>query len=257
MLHTLPSLAQFPWLVQGVSTRSGGVSAPPFDTLNLGLHVGDDAEAVIENRRRFCEALGVRLDSVVAGAQVLGKSVAWATAADRGKGARDPATALPDTDALITDSAGTTLLAFSADCPLVAVVDPQRRAIGLAHASRKGTFGQIAARTVSAMEKLLGCRPEAMHAAMAPCIGPCCYEVGAEILAGAPGPMGQHFHERDGSLFLDLWEANVQQLAGAGIPSDRIERPSACTRCSPDVFFSYRASGGPTGRFGLMLGLRT
>ncbi len=257
MLHPLPTLDIFPWLACGVSTRHGGVSEAPFDTLSLGLHVGDDSDAVIENRRRFCEDVGVELDSVVAGAQVLGRSVAGGTEADRGKGARDAASALPDTDALITDSPGVSLLAFSADCPLVAVVDPERRAIGLAHASRKGTFGRITARTVLAMEKLLGCRPDAMHAAMAPCIGSCCYEIGPEILRDAPNDMGQHFHERKGRLFLDLWEANVEQLIDTGLPADHVERPQACTCCSPEIYYSYRASGGRTGRFGLLLALRT
>lgn len=256
MIHHLESLSEFPWLACGVSTRRGGVSAPPFDTLNVGLHVGDSPDAVLENRRRFCGALGVELDSLVTGAQVLGSAVAWVTDADCGKGATDATSALHDTDALITDSVGVSLLAFSADCPLVAVVDPERRAIGLAHASRKGTFGRIAARTVAAMEKLLDCRPEAMHAAIAPCIGPCCYQVGSEILDGALRCLSRHFTERDGALFLDLWEANVEQLAEAGLPSNHIERPSACTCCSPDSFFSYRASGGCTGRFGLLLGIR-
>jgi len=256
LIRHFPSLACFPWLAAAVSTRRGGVSAPPYDTLNLGLHVVDDPEAVIENRRRFCAEVGVELDSVVAGAQVLGRAVAWVTEADRGRGAYDEASALPDTDALITDSPGVSLLAFSADCPLIAIVDSDRRAIGLAHASRKGTFGRIAARTVLAMEKLLGCRPDTMHAAMAPCIGSCCYEVGREIIADAPDDMGQHFHEHRGKLFLDLWEANVEQLITTGLPAQHIARPAACTCCSSGTFFSYRASGGRTGRFGLLLSLR-
>jgi YfiH family protein len=256
MIHRLESLTKFPWLVQGVSTRHGGVSAPPFDTLNIGLHVGDDPADVLENRRRLCGALGVPLDSLVTGAQVLGSAVAWVTDADRGKGAGSAETSLPDTDALITDSAGVSLLAFSADCPLVAVVDPERRAIGLAHASRKGTFGRIAARTVAAMDRLLGCRPQAMHAAIAPCIGPCCYEVGRDTLDDAPSGFARYVIQRDGGLFLDLWEANADQLAEAGLPSDNIQRPSACTCCTTESFFSYRAAGGRTGRFGLLLGVR-
>jgi YfiH family protein len=256
MIHRLESFTEFPWLVQGVSTRHGGVSAPPFDTLNIGLHVGDVPDAVLENRRRFCGALGVTLDSLVTGAQVLGSAVAWATDADRGKGARSTETSLSDTDALITDSAGVSLLAFSADCPLIAILDPERRAIGLAHASRKGTFGRIAARTVTAMQKVLGSRPEAMHAAIAPCIGPCCYKVGREILDDAPPGFSRHFRQRDGTLFLDLWEANSQQLVEAGLARNHVQPPSACTCCSADCFFSYRASGGRTGRFGLLLGIR-
>jgi YfiH family protein len=244
--------------VHAVSTRSGGVSRGPFESLNLGLHVGDDTAAVLENRQRLCEAVGVELDSLVVGAQVLGNAVAWATEADRGRGARDQATALPDTDALITDSPGVTLTGFSADCPLVALVAPTRRAIGLAHASRRGTLGGVARRTVEAMERLLGCHPADLHAAISPSIGGCCYEVGEDVAAEARRalPEGDRFlQRRDGSLWLDLWAANAAQLAEAGVPRDRIEVSGVCTRCRADEFFSYRAARGPTGRFALLLAI--
>ncbi len=167
--------------------------------------------------------------------------------------------ALPDTDALITDTRGIVLAAFSADCPLVAVVDPVRRAVGLAHASRRGTFGLIAARTVRAMERLLGSRPADMLAAIAPSIGPCCYEVGEEVLAEARGalPGAERFFARaEGRLRLDLWAANAAQLAEAGLAPQRIEVAGVCTRCRSEEFFSYRASGGRTGRFAVLVGLR-
>jgi len=254
------SLEGLDGVVHGVSTRAGGVSDGAFASLNVGLHVGDEAEAVVENRRRLCEAVGVPLGSLVAGAQVLGNAVAWVTEADRGRGATDQATALPDTDALITDSPGVSLLAFSADCPLIAIVAPQSRAIGLAHASRRGTLGGIAARTVRAMERLLRCDPAEMLAAIAPSIGPCCYEVGDEVVAETHRVLSDadRFVTRcDGRPHLDLWGANVAQLAEAGVPADQIELAGVCTRCNPDTYFSYRASGGRTGRFALLLGMRT
>ena len=82
-------------LTHAVTTRHGGVSTGPYASNNLGLHVGDSVEAVMENRRRVCQAAGVELDSVVAGAQVLGNAVAWVTEADRGRGARDQASRSP------------------------------------------------------------------------------------------------------------------------------------------------------------------
>lgn len=259
MVHLFRSLQGLDGVVHGVSTRHGGVSRGPFESLNLGLHVGDEPEAVAENRQRFCRAVGVEPDDLVAGAQVLGNAVAWVTEADRGRGASDLASALPDTDALITDSRGVALITFSADCPLVALVDPRRRAVGVAHASRRGTLGQVAARTVRAMERLLGCDPADMLAAVAPSIGPCCYEVGDEVLAEARAALpdaDRYFHRRDGRLHLDLWAANAAQLAAAGVPPERIELAGVCTRCHADEFFSHRASGGRTGRFALVLGLR-
>ena len=253
------SLAALEGVVHGVSTRAGGVSRGPFASLNVGLHCGDDAEAVLENRRRLCEAVGVEPGSLVACRQVLGNAVAWVTEADRGRGATDHATALADTDALIADSPGVTLMAFSADCPLIALVDPTRPAIGLAHASRRGTLGQVAARTVRAMERLLRCDPAAMLAGIAPSIGGCCYEVGDEVLDEARGalPHSERFFERrDGSLYLDLWAANAAQLVEAGLPREHIEVSGICTKCHADDFFSYRAAKGATGRFALLLALR-
>ncbi len=258
-LHHFGLLRGLGGIVHAVSTRHGGVSRGPFQGLNVGIQVGDDPQAVLENRRRLCEAAGVGLDSLVAAAQVHGNAVAWVTEAHRGRGARDAASALPDTDALITDSAGVTLIAFSADCPLIALVDPMRRAIGVAHASRRGTLGRIAARTVRAMERFLGCRPSDLVAAIAPSIGPCCYEVGDEVLAEAraalPGAE-RFFTQREGRWHMDLWAANAAQLAEAGLARERIELPTICTCCRPDEFFSHRASRGRTGRFALLLALR-
>ncbi len=150
-------------------------------------------------------------------------------------------------------------MAFSADCPLIALVDPGRRAIGLVHASRRGTLGRIAARAVRAMERLLGCRASDLVAAIAPSIGPCCYEVGDEVLAEARRALpdaDRFFSRRNGRLHLDLWAANTEQLVEAGMPPQRIEAPTLCTRCHSDEFFSHRASGGRTGRFALLLGRR-
>jgi YfiH family protein len=258
VLHRFESLVHLDGVVHGVTTRAGGVSTGPFASLNLGLHVGDEPEAVLENRRRACRALEVEAGSLVAGAQVLGSAVAWATGADRGRGALDPASALPGTDALITDSPGVTLVAFSADCPLVALVDPLRRAIGLAHASRRGLLGHVVARTVRAMERLLGCEPSGLLAAIAPSVGPCCYEVGDEVFQAArqalPGAE-RYFTRRGGRQHLDLWAATAEQLTEAGVLPQRIEQAGLCTCCHADEFFSYRAAQGPTGRFALFLGL--
>lgn len=252
-------LAGLGQVVHAVSTRHGGVSDGPFASLNVGLRCGDDDAAVLENRRRLCAAVGVDPASLVTCRQVLGNAVAWVTSADRGRGATDGESDLPDTDALIADDPGVTLMMLSADCPLIALVDPSRPAIGVAHASRRGTLGQVALRTVRAMERLLRCDPSAMLAGIAPSIGGCCYEVGEEVLdewhAGLPG--AERFLERrGGSLYLDLWAANVAQLVEAGLARDRIEVAGLCTKCRAADFFSYRATKGRTGRFGLLLALR-
>ena len=134
----------------------------------------------------------------------------------------------------------------------------QGPAIGLAHASRRGTLGQVAARTVRAMKRLLRCEPAAMLAAVAPSIGACCYQVGEEVLeeARAALPRAERFFtRRNDALYLDLWAANVAHVVEAGVPREQIELSGICTCCHADEFFSYRASGGKTGRFALLLGL--
>lgn len=258
-LARFESLAGVDGLLHAVSTRAGGLSGGPFASLNVGLHCGDDDAAVVENRRRLCRAVGVELGSLVTCDQVLGNAVAWVTRADRGRGATDAESDLPDTDALIADDPGVTLMVLSADCPLIALVDPTRPAVGVVHASRRGTLGQVALRAVGAMERLLHCDPSAMLAGIAPSIGSCCYEVGEEVFADARAalPGAERFFERrDGRLYLDLWAANLAQLVEAGIPRERIELAGACTQCHCDRFYSHRASGGRTGRFGLLLAMR-
>ena len=244
--------------VHALSGREGGVSRGPFASLNLGFGVGDEPQAVVENRRRFAAAAGFDLGSVVACRQVLGNAVAWVSDAHRGRGALEPGTALAETDALVTDTPGLVLMAFSADCPLVAIADPMRAAVGLAHASRKGTFGRVVERTVRAMVALFGCEPSAMRAVVAPSVCPACYEVGEETIeeCRAGWPEGERFFVREGGrLAFDLRSANRAQLVGCGLSEERVEVVEACTRCRQDRFFSHRGSGGRTGRFVLALGL--
>ncbi len=244
--------------VHALSGRSGGVSAGPYSSLNLGFGVGDEPEAVVENRRRFARAAGFEVESLVAARQVLGNVVAWVEECHRGRGALDATTALPETDALITETPGLVLMTFSADCPLVALADPVRGAVGLAHASRRGTFGRVVERTVRAMEAFLGCVPRRMVAVVGPSICPDCYEVGEEIVeecrAGWSEGM-RFFSRRGGRLVFDLRSANVAQLVGCGLRRGRVEVVERCTRCEPRLFFSHRGSGGKTGRFCFVLGV--
>jgi hypothetical protein len=177
---------------------------------------------------------------------------------------------IPATDALITDVSGVALMLRFADCLPVLLYDPVRRAIGLAHAGWKGTVGGIAAKTASAMMEAYGSRPADIIAGLGPCIGPCCYQVGGEVIEavkesfnhwqGLLRPQGY------GSVHFDLWEASRCQLAELGAPplspptlggrKGGIEVIQLCTACRTDEFFSHRAEGGHTGRFAVILGMR-
>ena len=226
---------------------------------NLATHLGAGAEHAVDQRQRVCATLGLDFDRLTSTRQVHGSEVFLvdSEAAGTGRGLRDGNE--PAADALMTDLPGVPLLALSADCPLVLVYDPARPAVGLAHASWKGTVSGIAARLVAAMRDRLGCDPSAMVAAIAPSAGPCCYEVGPEVATAAAASRPdarQHFIDGpNGRPHFDLWSANVTQLTDAGLARECVTVAEICTICDRR-FFSYRREGSGTGRFALIAAIR-
>lgn len=245
-------------IAHGVSARFGGVSRAPFHSLDLALHVADSVEDVRENRRRFAAALGVDAARVVAAQQVHGERIARVGEDEAGRGAFSYEDALAETDALITDAPGLPLLLFYADCVPVLFADPVRRAVGVCHAGWRGTARRIAAKTLRAMGEAFGTRPEDCLIGIAPSIGACCYEVGAEVAEAFQAAFGADaglLEARGDSWRLDLWRANRLQLLEAGARPDRIDCAGVCTACNHEVFFSYRADAGQTGRIGALVAL--
>jgi len=254
---TIPAFEETGTVTHAFSTRLGGVSPEPYTRLNLGFNTGDDPDNVRENRRRICRTLGIEPGHVVAGRQVHGASIAVVSEKDRGKGAFFLDSAIPETDALITAEPGVPLASFYADCVAVFLLDPVKGAIGLAHAGWKGTFLKIAARTAERMGELFRSNPGDLLIGIGPSIGSCCYEVdlpvinrlreafrGYEDTAVRTGPDKWH---------LDLWEINRRQLADIGVPPEQITISRFCTNCRTDLFYSYRAENGITGRMGAIL----
>lgn len=233
----------------GFSTRLGGVSQGPFASLNLGLKRGDAPEAVIENRRRFLGIWGKKQEELFCGEQVHGKNVFLLQRDFLKKGHRE----IPATDALITKEPQLVLGAFSADCLIAFFWDPLRIAIGIAHAGWRGTFKGILAHVIEAMEKEFKSDPEFLEVLMAPSIGPCCYEVGKEVLDTAKlSPWGKEavFYPglRPGRFFLDLQKTNINILRKAGVNPSKIITGEFCTCCHRELFYSYRgAKGSRTG----------
>jgi polyphenol oxidase len=269
-----------PSVMHAVLTRHGGQSKPPYATLNLGHLVGDDPADVEANHARVYAALGLRREQVVTARQVHGDHVARVTLADGGS-------IIPATDALISDTPGLGLLLRYADCVPVLFYDPVRRAVGLAHAGWQGTLVGIAGKTALAMQETFGCRPTDLRAGIGPSIGPCCCELGPEVLAKfravysnigeflAPtGKQGNHAGlplrdqdgrggspclpsdapTADGRARLDLWRLNAWQLAQAGVT--QVEVAGACTVCQRQDYFSHRGEGGLTGRFGALIAIQ-
>jgi YfiH family protein len=228
----------------GFSTRQGGVSAPPFDSLNLGMKWGDARDAVLENRRRLLGAAGVEVIHLAA--QVHGIRVLPVQA-----GADPAAINAEQADALCSDAAGVAVGVYTADCVPVLLADPRTGAYAAAHAGWRGTVAGIVAATVATLAGRYGSRPADLRAALGPAIGPCCFEVGSEVAeaftAALPGAAGVVLPRPGGKPHVDLRLALRLQLERAGVHPQAIDSSAACTRCDATRFFSYRRDAGRTG----------
>lgn len=163
-------------------------------------------------------------------------------------------------DAMVTDVPSLGLVTFSADCPLILAAEPAGRAIGVAHASWRGTVGRIASKLIARLTADFRVRPEDISACVSPSAGPCCYQVGPEVRQSALEGIGQDaerfFIERGGKTYFDLWSANREQLARAGVLPRNIHLSNQCTICNNERFSSYRVEGDAAGRFAAVLALR-
>ena len=241
--------------LHGFSLRFGGVSAPPYDTLNLGLHVGDDLTNVWENRKRLAGALGYAAEHVTVGQQIHGTAIARVTPALVGRGQQSAHDAIAATDGLICTEAGVVLMAHAADCTILYFHDPVAQCIGLAHAGWRGAVAQMGPKMVEAMVQL-GCLRENIRVALAPTIGPCCYRVGDNVVEQIPVKLQEKILARkNDGLYLDLSGLQRLQLLAAGVADDLLIKSDICTNCSGDLYFSYRASGGQTGRMAGVISL--
>ena len=213
------------------STRLGGVSEGSFESLNLGRRTRDKSENVDENRRLLCASVGVEPERLALNRQVHGATVNRAEPGKRTK----------DGDGLWTDEPGVPMLAFSADCLPIAVARVNGSpGLALLHAGRLGLLHGI----VQAGASALGGR---LAAIVGPGIGPCCYEVGEDILAAYRARFGPDVVR---GRNLDLWTAAERVLHEAGV--DAVERLDVCTACNADRFFSHRRDGALTGRQGVI-----
>ena len=246
--------------VHGFSTRLGGVSRPPFDTLDLGLGRGDDPADVAENFHRFCAAIGASEDpgQLVCSRQVHTDTVRTVTTADAGKGLvreRDY-----EADGLITDGPGLALVIFSADCIPVLFHDPVRRVVGACHAGWRGTALGIARRTVERMGEIYGTDPADVRCAIGPGISRCCFETDGDVpeaMRRALGSAAEPFIDvhPNGKFHVDLKAINRHWLLSAGVPAEHIAVCEACTACDTTTFFSHRRTGNARGSLAAVIGL--
>lgn len=232
-----------PSVVAGFSTRHGGVSTGDYASLNLGLSTADNRLNVLENRRRFFDALGFTIEELALPGQVHGTEVR--AVAEAGL--------YPGYDALVTGRTGLLLCISAADCAAVLLADAEAGVVGAAHAGWRGAAGGIVGRTVAAMQAL-GATPVRIRAYISPCISEAHFEVGPEVAAQFDPAF---VHPRPhANPHVDLKAALLAQLVTSGVPSDAVEVAAHCTVAEHHTFFSHRADHGTTGRMMGCIGLR-
>jgi len=230
----------------GFSLRTGGVSEPPFDSLNLARSVGDRPEHVSENLQRLASAVGYPAPALHEISQVHGTDVIRVTAQTSVLELRQS-----EADALISDQPGRAIGVRVADCVAVLLADPASGAVAAVHAGWRGTAGGILARAVAALSGLSNAPPQSLLAALFPHIGPAAFEVGLEVAeqieACAPGA-GAVLRGAHPRPHVDLSVALLCQLRALGLGVQGIDRVAGCTFSEPSRFFSFRRDGQASGR---------
>lgn len=256
-LFTARSLSEYPSLVHGFTARTGGVSEPPYDTLNLGWGRDEPKNNIRINYQRLCDAYGLEYESMVLVNYEHGTNVVHAALSDKQRGlGREP---FAHCDALVANQNGITLVTSHADCMPIYLYDPILGAIGLAHAGWKGTLGRIGQKTAEKMIKDFGSDPKNMIAVIGPCICVNCFEVDESL----GSRFAKEFTEIDlcrkskpGKMQLDLELAAASQLIDAGITEENITLMHACTYELKDNLFSHRRDNGKTGAMAAFIALR-
>jgi YfiH family protein len=223
--------AELPGARAAFSTRLGGVSEGPYESLNVAVKTGDEADRVRENRRRLAGALGLDSADVVMGRQVHGTELRWHDGPQAPRVYADAVRSPDEVDAQATSQPGLAPLVMVADCLPVALAGPG--GVAMVHGGWRGLAGGILEGAVE--------RTRAEAAAIGPGIGPCCYEVGEEVL-----DRFAHLDAVASGRMLDLAAAARGLLERAGVK--RVEATGLCTSCAPELFFSHRRDGETTGR---------
>jgi len=285
-----PNLAKLKWLIHGFSMRPGGASEMPTaanrsksaeKVLNLGFTDWDSPEHVLANREKFFRAIGASKMRPMTLRQIHSDLACGVSAHTQSTIGGDP----PKADALFTREPGVLLIVQTADCVPILLADTKQRAIAAIHSGWRGTVQRIAQKTLGRMQMEFGTRPRDVVAAIGPCIGQSCYEVGSDVAKEFHAKFSNSREWFDGpfdalasgendpnwlpwltmrppghlppppTVQLDLAAANRAILVEAGIPTANISFSGFCTACRPDLFFSYRRERA-TGRMMAAIAIR-
>ncbi len=227
-----PELEKIGWIRHAFLTRQGGVSVPPYDTLNLSDKNGDRKECASRNKNLIARAFGFDQSRLILLDQMQQDQILFL---------KEPVITLPsplEYDALVTNSPKLVLGILTADCLPIFVVDQERRVIAAIHAGRQGTALHITAKVLKKMKEEFGCSSRDLLITLGPSIGVCCYEIDEKAFRPEWEPFSTS-RER-GKWMVDLAQINIAQMRGHGVEEEHISWINLCTRCCGDLFFSYR-----------------
>lgn len=245
-LYRSPQLfTKFSHLIIAESTRHGGVSTYPYQSLNLGGATNDKPDNITENNRRFFSALNIPISQVAKSHQIHGSEILDVQKPGRYEGY----------DALITNQTNIQLAVTIADCTPILIYDPVKNAIAAIHAGWRGTVQNIVSKTVNAMHVTFGTDPKDCYAYVGTCIDECSFEVGEEVAANFDINYKRWDADKN-KFYVDLKLANKNQLVNAGLSIENIEVSSYSTVLNNEDYFSYRQENGLTGRMLATIGLR-
>lgn len=246
--YQFSNLAKFSGIKHAIFTRRQGFSKEPYKSLNVTNGIGDDEKNVHQNRRIIRRCIdGAQL---VFAEQVHGDNVLILDDHRIGEDHKNPATPLVG-DAMVTHLHQKFLAVQVADCQSVMMYEPHRDVVANIHVGWRGSIKNIIARTLEVMQSRFGCRADRIVAAIGPSLGPCCAEF-VNYRAEIPEKFWKY---KNADRHFDFWAISHDQLLAAGVLAENISSSRLCTKCHPDLFFSYRREG-TTGRFAAVIGLK-
>lgn len=248
-------------VIHAFTTRLGGTSKPPFDSLNLSYKVGDKEESVSENRKIISNVLNINYRDIISSQQVHRDNILVIIRKNRSEVVMQYNKVSTEADSLITNLSGVPLLLCYADCVPIFVLDPVKKAIALIHSGRKGAELEIVFKTIKKMQSVWGTIPQYCLAAIFPSIGPCCYHFQSFKELESFWMTDDHLKHKvtlikNKEVYLDLKRAIYLQLLKAGLKEDKIFINEMCTADHPVFFFSHRRDKGKTGRMGALFMLK-
>lgn len=235
--YTAPNISNTGFVRHFFSTRIGGISTGQYESLNLGIYTNDLTENVQFNMNKIFAAAKMNRDKMTFLRQVHSDKF-FVVSKDNYEDINGQYG-----DALITSEKGIAIGVFTADCVPIILADVKNKIAAVVHAGWKGTALNITGKVLDYMNVHMGTDTKDVTAAIGPSIGPCCYEVGAEV-----AEKFSFVYENKNKFYIDLWRENINQIIDVGVPKERITSSSICTSCNCDKLFSYRRESGNTGR---------